>query len=223
MRRFLLCISACLFGLTLLNARNYTVGQIWSNGRHCAFTSLIEFTGTYYCTFREGFSHIFDENGNAEGKIRILASRNGKKWESVALIGKEGYDLRDPKLSITPDGRLMVSLGGSIYRDRKLVDAHSHVMFSEDGKEFTEPVPVVMDPKVTGELNWIWRVTWHKGIGYGMSYDRKDNISLLSTTDGIHYSLIKTVNMEGFLLMPVTRCRLRYSEVRLNHMRITET
>ena len=179
-------------------ALNYTVEQIWSNGQHCAFTSLIEFKGMYYCSFREGFSHIFDENGNAEGKIRILASRNGKKWESVALIAKEGYDLRDPKLSVTPDGRLMVSLGGSIYRDKKLVDAHSHVMFSEDGKTFTEPIPVVIDPRVTGELNWIWRVTWHKGVGYGMSYDRQDNISLLSTTDGINYSLIKTVNMEGF-------------------------
>ena len=152
----------------------------------------------YYCSFREGYSHIFDKDGNAEGKIRILASKNGKKWESVALIGKEGYDLRDPKLSITPDGRLMVSLGGSVYRNKKLVDAHSHVMFSEDGKHFTEPTPVVIDSRVTGELNWIWRVTWHKGVGYGMSYDRQDNISLLSTTDGIHYNLIKTENMEGF-------------------------
>ena len=176
----------------------FTVEKIWSNGQHCAFTSLIEFKGMYYCSFREGFSHIFDENGNAEGKIRILASKNGKKWESVALIGKEGYDLRDPKLSITPDGRLMVSLGGSVYRNKKLVDAHSHVMFSEDGKNFTEPVPVVIDSRVTGELNWIWRVTWHKGVGYGMSYNRQDNISLLSTTDGINYNLIKTENMEGF-------------------------
>lgn len=198
MRRLILCIFLCLSAIACSYARNYTVEQIWSNGQHCAFTSLIEFKGMYYCSFREGFSHIFDENGNAEGKIRILASKNGKKWESVSLIGKEGYDLRDPKLSITPDGRLMVSLGGSVYRDKKLVGAHSHVMFSEDGKEFTEPIPVVIDPRVTGELNWIWRVTWHKGVGYGMSYDRHDNISLLSTTDGIHYDLIKTENMEGF-------------------------
>ena len=200
MKRLLLCILVCLLSMVHSYAARprYTVEKIWSNGQHCAFTSLIEFKGMYYCSFREGFSHIFDENGNAEGKIRILASKNGKKWESVALIGKEGYDLRDPKLSITPDGRLMVSLGGSVYRDKKLVDAHSHVMFSEDGKNFTEPIPVVIDPRVTGELNWIWRVTWHKGVGYGMSYDRQDNISLLSTTDGIHYNLIKTESMEGF-------------------------
>ena len=198
MRRLILCIFLCLSAFACSYAQNYTVEQIWSNGQHCAFTSLIEFKGMYYCSFREGYSHIFDKDGNAEGKIRILASGNGKKWESVALIGKEGYDLRDPKLSVTPDGRLMVSLGGSVYRDKKLVDAHSHVMFSEDGKTFTEPIPVVIDPRVTGELNWIWRVTWHKGVGYGMSYDRQDNISLLSTTDGLNYSLIKTENMEGF-------------------------
>jgi hypothetical protein len=198
MKRFILSIFIFLSGLTYSQAINYKVEQIWSNGQHCAFTSLIEFKGKYYCTFREGYSHIFDNEGNAEGKIRILASKNGKKWESVALIGKDGYDLRDPKFSITPDGRLMVSLGGSIYRNRKLVGAQSHVMFSEDGKRFTEPIPVVIDPQVKGDLNWIWRVTWHKGVGYGMSYDRKNNISLLRTEDGIDYSLIKTVNMEGF-------------------------
>ena len=122
MKRFILSIFIFLSGLTYSHAINYKVEQIWSNGQHC--------------TFREGYSHIFDNEGNAEGKIRILASKNGKKWESVALIGKDGYDLRDPKFSITPDGRLMVSLGGSIYRNRKLVGAQSHVMFSEDGKEY---------------------------------------------------------------------------------------
>ena len=121
MKRFILSIFIFLSGLTYSHAINYKVEQIWSNGQHCAFTSLVEFKGKYYCTFREGYSHIFDNEGNAEGKIRILASKNGKKWESVALIGKDGYDLRDPKFSITPDGRLMVSLGGSIYRNRKLV------------------------------------------------------------------------------------------------------
>ena len=27
-------------------------------------------------------------------------------------IGKEGFDLRDPKLSVTPEGKLMVTIGG---------------------------------------------------------------------------------------------------------------
>lgn len=174
------------------------VEKIWGDGQHCAFTSLIEYEGRIYCTFREGASHIFDKDGNAEGKIRILVSKNGRKWKSLALIGKEGYDLRDPKLSVTPDGRLMVSLGGSIYRNRKFVGGQSHVMFSEDGKTFTEPIPVVIDKEVDSKRDWIWRVTWHGDTGYGVNYDGGERISLLSTKDGIHYNLVKQFDMEGF-------------------------
>ncbi|MBO6247802.1 MAG: hypothetical protein J6N54_03205, partial [Bacteroidales bacterium] len=56
----------------------YSVEKIWDKGTHAAFTSLVEFKGKYYITFREGYSHIFDQDGNAEGRIRILESKNGK-------------------------------------------------------------------------------------------------------------------------------------------------
>ena len=39
---------------------SYSVEKIWGDGQHCAF--------------REGESHIFAKNGNAEGKIRVLVS-----------------------------------------------------------------------------------------------------------------------------------------------------
>ena len=35
-----------------------------------------------------------------DGRVRILQSRDGVKWSSVAHFEREGIDLRDPKLSV---------------------------------------------------------------------------------------------------------------------------
>lgn len=181
---------------------NYLVEKIWDNGSHCAFTSIEQYKGNYYITFREGETHIFDRNGNAEGKVRILHSADGKSWEALPLIGKEGFDLRDPKFSTMPDGRLMVIVGGSIYRDRKLTGCQPQVMFSEDGLTYTEPQPVVIEDKAHNGFNWLWRVTWHEGVGYTISYGKaeggKTEVSLLSTTDGIHYKHLQTFDIAGY-------------------------
>ena len=183
----------------------FSVEKIWDNGSHCAFTSLIFFNGRYYCSFREGASHIFDKEGKAEGKVRILSSEDGQKWESVAFVGKEGVDLRDPKLSITPDGRLLVTIGGSIYRNRTLEGCVPHVMFSTDGKNFTLPEPAELDPKLTSGRDWIWRVTWHDGVGYAVSYNKApegdsngNELWLLKTTDGKRYEAITKLNIDGY-------------------------
>ena len=197
---------ALIFALLGTNASaqqiSYSVKQIWSNGSHCAFTSIEQFNGRYYCTFREGATHIFDSNGEAKGKIRILASDDGEKWESVAFIGKEGFDLRDPKLSVTPDGRLMIIVGGSIYRNRKLEGCVPHVIFSDDGKSFSEPQPITLDEKMRTGHDWLWRVTWHDGVGYGVSYSKASNneiiTHLLKTDDGVKYSLVKSFNHDGY-------------------------
>ena len=82
------------------------VERIWDRG-YSAFPSIVRYKGAMYVSFREGVSHIFDENGIAAGRTRILRSRNGRRWKSVALLSKEGYDLRDPKLSVTPDGNYL--------------------------------------------------------------------------------------------------------------------
>ena len=111
MKRLIFCIFILLsFYSASAQQISYSVEKIWGDGfTHCAFTSLIKFNGRYYCAFREGASHIFDNEGKAEGKIRIISSRNGKSWKSVALVGKEGCDFRDPKLSVMPDGRILVN------------------------------------------------------------------------------------------------------------------
>ena len=164
------------------------VRRIWQ-GDYCAFTSLIYHNGFFYCSFREADTH----HANSEvpgtlGRSRILRSKNGKSWQSVALLRKDGIDLRDPKLSVMPDGRLLAIQGGSVYEGKKLVAMYPQVSFSSDGVHFSDPQPVVLDSAVSGGYEWIWRVTWYKGVGYGVIYG--SGVSLVSTTDGIHYRLV---------------------------------
>lgn len=175
----------------------YSVEKIWDKGTHAAFTDLVQFKGKYYCTFREGYSHVFDEEGNAEGHIRVLESSNGKSWKPVLDAGLEGIDCRDPKLSVTPDGRLMVLFGGSTYRNRNLVAQQGYVVFSKDGRMFTEPRKIVFSPDDPGALNWLWRVTWNGDTGYGVSYGSARGartLILYETRDGVNYEKVKSID-----------------------------
>ena len=194
---FVLMSIGTLFGQTRTTV---SVDKIWDEGTHAAFTSLTKFNGRYYCAFREGYSHIFDAEGRAEGKVRILESRNGRKWRSVAYFGMEGIDLRDPKLSVMPDGRLMVTIGGSVYRERKHVRSVPMVCFSKDGRHYSTPEPIEIDTRARTTHDWVWRVTWHEGVGYGVSYSGvlRDTLALLRTTDGIRYDLVTRIGINGF-------------------------
>lgn len=201
MKKQIIIIILTLCSYTIIAQNNsFKVDKIWDNGTHSAFTSIIKYGDAYYCTFREGESHIFDSKGNAEGKVRILKSDDGVKWVTVALLGKDKLDLRDPKLSITPDNKLMVIIGGSKYENKKLIGAEPHVSFSKDGKIFSEPLPVkIKDNKGTG-ADWIWRVTWHNNTGYATMYSvkEKDALSLLSTTDGENFDIVTKFNITDF-------------------------
>lgn len=171
------------------------VKLIWDKD-YSAFPSLEKFGNAYFVSFREGETHIFDSQGEASGKARILRSEDGETWTSVALLAKEGFDLRDPHLSVTPDGRLMVLMGGSIYRDKKLTGKIPHVSFSKDGKTFSDPEPVVYEDNPSATTEWFWRLTWHGDTGYTVSYG-SGKLLLLETKDGLHYRKITTLAIDG--------------------------
>ena len=196
---------SCLDPNSLQN--NIKVTRIWDSEKHCAFTSLTSFEGRYYVAFREAGSHIFEADGSARGQIRILESRNGKEWKSVACLSKEGYDLRDPSLSVTPDGRLLVSMGGSVYVDKKLVGRDPMYSESNDGRTFSNPEPIeIVSPNATGE-DWLWKVDWYGDTGYGVVYseankeidpDNTTIVFLVKTKDGVHYEDVTKINLPGF-------------------------
>ena len=113
----------------------YNLQRIWGDGStHCAFTSLIEYKGKYYCAFREGFSHIFNEKGEADGRIHIISSPDGDKWETAAIIAKAGFDLRDPKLSVTPKGELQKPKAGIHKHARRVLEKRQEVLRAKTGE-----------------------------------------------------------------------------------------
>lgn len=176
---------------------NVSVERIWDRAGHNAFTDLIRFKGKLYCTFREGSAHVH----GLDGKIRVIASNDGQNWESVALLAEDEVDLRDPKLSETPDGRLMVSMGGSFYRDEELLKREPRVSFSdEEGNVFSSPAPVLLDKDIRTGYDWLWRVTWHDDVGYGVVYQTVEpewKVQLVSTKDGTHYDHVATLGVKG--------------------------
>jgi hypothetical protein len=144
--------------------RLVSVERIWDAGGHNAFTDLIRFEDRWWCVFREADGHV-----RGDGRIRVITSPDGDDWESAALIAEQGIDLRDPKISVMPDGRLMIVLGGSDYgsdyaNGAMLRGRQSRVCFSRNGRDWTPP------QRVLHEGEWLWRVTWHGRTGYGVAY-----------------------------------------------------
>ena len=169
-----------------------SVTRIWDSGAHNAFTDLIRWRNRWYCTFREGDAHV-----GGDGRIRVLTSADGEKWTSAALIGESGIDLRDPKLSITPDDRLMIVAGGSVYEGTRYLGRQPRVLFSSDGAEWTAP------QRILAEGDWLWRVTWHEGRAYGVTYKAESAPStewvatLVSSADGRTFAPVTTFAVRG--------------------------
>ena len=169
-----------------------SVARIWDTGAHNAFTDLIRWRDRWYCTFREGDEHV-----GGDGRIRVLVSTDGQAWTSAALVGETGIDLRDPKLSITLDGRLMIVAGGSVYEGKRYLGRQPRVTFSQDGITWSAP------QRILEEGDWLWRVTWHDGRAYGVTYrtlpdDRLEwALTLVSSADGRVFDRVTPLSVPG--------------------------
>lgn len=160
--------------------------KIWDFALHNALTDLILYKNRWFCVLRESDSHV---NG-VDGVIRVLSSADGEKWRSASLVQEKGIDLRDPKLSLTPHGKLMLLMGGTLYSpEKEYKTRQTRVSFSDDGVNWSG-ISVILEPH-----EWLWRLTWHKDKGYGASYrmtDPKDEekewrIALFETLNGLDY------------------------------------
>ena len=188
-----------IFGVISCSADDYQEDKyskkIWSTDKFCAFTDLVEYNNVYYCCFRESDGHLPSSSSNY-GKIRILSSIDGVNWISAALIEDSEYDLRDPKLEVTSDGRLMLLVGCS-NQDLGYIDfKKTKVAFSTiDLSGLSD----LKDLKLgqNGEYNkgWLWRSIWHDNVAYGIVYMRNSKPALLKSTDGVNYEQIVQYNL----------------------------
>lgn len=175
------------------------VNKIWDEGTHNAFTDLIRFKDEWFCTFREGQGHV-----DPDGVIRVIRSKDGNKWESAALITSDTGDLRDPKLSVTPDNKLMIVAAEreNIPRDDGRVQytrLQSYSWFSGDGINWSDRY------KVGHPDFWLWRVTWHNGIAYCIAKGEHTQINRLrfyKSKDGKNFeTYVETLLERGHTIL----------------------
>jgi len=162
-------------GATLVEQR-----KIWDEAPHNAFTSLCRWRGKFYCAFREGQDHV-----SPDGALRVITSEDGETWTSVARIGSDTADLRDAQITVTPDGRFMLSGAAALHQPAKATH-QTMAYFSDDGTTWTEGIPI-------GEPNmWLWRVTWHDDTAWGIGYRTGNGeryISLYRSDDGKEFDV----------------------------------
>ena len=156
------------------------VRRIWNKAPHNAFTDLIRFKGRWYCAFREGQAHA-----SPDGSLRVLRSEDGQSWQSVAHITSETGDLRDAKLSITAAGQPMLN-GGEALHQPAAAKHQSLTWFSADGQTWGQS-HAIGDPDF-----WIWSVTWHEQVAYGVGYRKAERRStrLYRSRDGRKWEVV---------------------------------
>ncbi|MBV1789872.1 hypothetical protein KQ940_17585 [Marinobacterium sp. D7] len=132
--------------------------RLWNRAAHNAFTDMVRFNGRLYVVFREGEQHISDA-----GIIRVLCLIDGQQaWRDMARIALEGADLRDAKLSITPDNRLMLLSAAA--KATGPVSHQTKAWFSQDGERWSDPIDI-SEPN-----HWLWRLNWYQNVAYGFAY-----------------------------------------------------
>ena len=167
-RSLLIFVGLMLTGGSLLQARKppdtpahslelLKVKKIWDWSNYNSFTDLAWFKGYFYCTFREGRHHA----GGDQGRVRVIRSRNGEKWEPVAFFEipvKENtvvFDMRDPKISVANGDSLMLNIGVALYIGDKAVGMAPRVTYSKDGLHWGKPEPIIIHDRRP------WRSVWH--------------------------------------------------------------
>ena len=115
-------LAAASAPLSAADLELVSVTKIWDRAPHNAFTDLIRHEGQFLCVFREGAKHV-----SPDGAMRVIASKDGEAWDSVAVITSKTGDLRDAKICVKPDGTL--SLWG-----QRWIPAGRDSFIRDDGK-----------------------------------------------------------------------------------------
>jgi hypothetical protein len=139
--------------------------------------------------FREGSKPV-----SPDGSLRMITSKDGEVWKSHALITDPTDDLRDPKLTLMPDGRFL--LNGAGMQADKPIRYHSMSWISSDKGRTWDDGRRIGDPGF-----WLWRAQWHDGVAYSMGYETygdrsKRTLRLYKSADGRKFSSwVKKVNV----------------------------
>ncbi|MEZ5400150.1 MAG: hypothetical protein R2729_10820 [Bryobacteraceae bacterium] len=160
--------------------------KVWDLAPHNAFTDLVRFQERWFLAFREGGKHA-----SSDGSIRILTSADADTWQTASVIRYPVADLRDPKIVVTPERKLMLTTAGAMHQS----DAKhkTFAWFSINGRDWTDPV-MIGDPNI-----WLWRVQWHRNKAYGLGYSTVEPHLLRSyvSANGEKFQTLNPAVIEG--------------------------
>ena len=147
--------------------------KIGNKAEHNAFVDLCEFKQHLFCCYREAGDHI-----SADGTICILTLDTQGQTLHTSRITIPETDLRDPKITITPDGSLLlIAYARHTSLDNKTIATRNLTWLSQTGRSWSAA-------KEFAERGWwLWRVRWHKKQAYGFAYNRKQNTIHLYSGD----------------------------------------
>lgn len=188
-----------LFGLLILfllltsaAIKEPSTNLIWKGDSHAAFTSLVYYNNYLYCAFRNANQHA-DTNGKDNGCICIIRSKDGDVWESFLRFENQDFDFRDPQMSVTPSGELMLLTEKVQYNEGHAKTRSTAVTFIKEDGSFTPISSIHFD--TYDNWNWIWNIEWIDGVAYGFCYI--PFFGLVRSEDGINYELVEKIHLDG--------------------------
>lgn len=173
----------------------FSLKKISGAAPHSAFTDLCYWHGFLFCCFREASNHV-----SPDGRINILKLDSNGKVLAKARIIEQCTDLRDPKLTVHPNGKLCLLLWRNMYdSDGHLVNSKAASYFSSDGHSWS-------GARELGDSHWwLWRTRWHHvyhpaaeqwdSAAYGFAYNRGANAIHLYSGDPLKAMRLQKANV----------------------------
>lgn len=139
--------------------------KIGSKANHNAFVDLCEFKQQLFCCYREADNHV-----SADGCIRILSLDTQGQILHSSRIAIPKTDLRDPKITLTPDGQLLLIAYARLTSiENKTTGTQNLTWLSQTGLSWSAA------KEFADRGWWLWRVRWHNKQAYGLAYNKKQN------------------------------------------------
>ena len=139
--------------------------KIGHKADHNAFVDLCEFNQQLICCYREAEDHV-----SADGRICILTLDIKGNVLCLSRIAIPNTDLRDPKVSITPDGDiLLIAYARKTSSNNQTIGSRNLTWLSQTGHSWSTA------KELADSGWWLWRVRWYKRRAYGFAYNRKRN------------------------------------------------
>ena len=193
---------------------NTSVNKIYGDGStYCAFTSLVKRANVYYLAFREGISHVAPGD---YGVIRIMSSLDGESWDLIQTLSVNNIDLRDPNISIMPDGKLLILCGARMLTEDDTYITRTYYSIENSNNHFSPPQLVDLPQEVCwDECSWVWRLSWQDEVGYGVCYG-DGGITLVKTIDGNSFDVVKHLDIIG----EPNECQIRFADDKTAYMMV---